>query len=186
MAKEFDFVITLRRPDAVLFNFISQLMLFLSLLAFVYTAIYAPKPLGYYFVIISALLVATWVYVRFFSRSEYVSYKIPLVIAAVGWLYEPGVYKLVAVLLGVAFLLEKQVKFAEEIGFDNDGLTFNSFPSKSYRWNELANVILKDGLITVDFKNNKILQKELESDVSGDLEKEFNEFCSRKLKEQLA
>jgi hypothetical protein len=186
MSKEFDYVITLRRPDAVLFNFISQLMLFLSLLAFVYTAIYAPKPFGYYFVIISILLVGTWLYARFFSRSEYVSYKIPLVIAALGWMYEAGVYKLVAVLLGVAFLLEKQVKFAEEIGFDNDGLTFNSFPSKFYKWSDLANVVLKDGLITVDFKNNKILQKELDSDVSGNLEKEFNEFCSRKLKEQHA
>ncbi len=35
---------------------------------------------------------------------------------------------------------------------------------------------LKDGIITIDLYNNKIIQKELDDD-SEELEKEFNEFC---------
>ena len=82
--------------------------------------------------------------------------------------------------MGIAFLvlaiLERQVKFKQEIGFDEEGLTLNSFPKKTYKWHEVNNVILKDGIITIDLYNNKIIQKELEDEADG-LEGEFNDFC---------
>jgi hypothetical protein len=48
-------------------------------------------------------------------------------------------------------------------------------------WDEVNNVILKDGLLTIDFKNNKLFQHIIlnsEEDIS---EKEFNEFCRQQL-----
>jgi len=41
---------------------------------------------------------------------------------------------------------------------------------------------LKDGLLTIDFKDNKLFQKEIEEQVSPVLDSEFNEFCRSKLK----
>jgi hypothetical protein len=79
----------------------------------------------------------------------------------------------------IAALLERQLKFPQEIGFSKDAVTFNTFPSKHYNWQQLKNVILKDNILTLDFKNNKIFQKETESDVSAETEKEFNEFCGQ-------
>lgn len=57
-------------------------------------------------------------------------------------------------------------------------IIYPSFPSKKIEWNELANIVLKDGLLTIDFKNNKILQVEI-SGVTD--EKEFNDFCRTQL-----
>jgi len=41
--------------------------------------------------------------------------------------------------------------------------------------------MLKDNILTLDFANNKIIQKETEADVSSETEKEFNEFCRQKI-----
>jgi hypothetical protein len=62
-------------------------------------------------------------------------------------------------------------------------IIYPSFPKTSFSWNDLNNIILKDGLLTIDFKNNKLAQSEV---VNGDNdyalnEKEFNDFCSQQI-----
>lgn len=64
------------------------------------------------------------------------------------------------------------------------GIIYPSYPKKIVGWNDLNNLILKDGLLTIDFKNNKLAQAEV---VNGgndyDLnEQEFNDFCRNHLK----
>ena len=53
----------------------------------------------------------------------------------------------------------------------------NSLPKKRFQWSELQNVVLKDEILTLDFHNNKLIQKEIETPVSAEEEKEFNDFC---------
>jgi hypothetical protein len=55
-------------------------------------------------------------------------------------------------------------------------IAFPSFPEKKIQWNELQNVVIKDELLTIDFKNNKIIQQEIEGDDDFN-EKKFNDFC---------
>jgi hypothetical protein len=57
------------------------------------------------------------------------------------------------------------------------GITYPSFPKKTYNWNEFNNVILKDGLLTIDFKDNTLIQQLVERNTERVDEKEFNEFC---------
>ena len=80
-------------------------------------------------------------------------------------------------------LLERQVKFPLEIGFSESRIVFNTMLKKSYHWSQLGNVKLKDGLLTIDFLNNRLLQRELEDDEDEDevSEEEFNEFCRKQL-----
>ena len=85
------------------------------------------------------------------------------------------------VLYVLAGLFEKQVKFPEEIGFSAKEVVFNSFPKKRYQWKDINNVVLKDGLLTVDKKDNKIYQKEVDEMVSVKVEEEFNQFCRQQL-----
>ena len=80
-------------------------------------------------------------------------------------------------IIRLAGLLEKQVKFPQEIGFSEDEISFNTLPRKVLKWNEINNALIKDGLITIDQKNNKLFQREIEGYVSADIEKEFNAFC---------
>lgn len=54
-----------------------------------------------------------------------------------------------------------------------------TFANKLYEWASFNHVILKDGLLTLDFKNNKVLQLELRDNADED---SFNKFCSQKTK----
>lgn len=52
---------------------------------------------------------------------------------------------------------------------------------KEMTWDEVNNVILKDGLLTIDFKNNKLFQHIIMNSEEDISEKEFNEFCRQQL-----
>ena len=52
---------------------------------------------------------------------------------------------------------------------------------KTFDWNEVNNVILKDGLLTIDFKNNKLFQQLILNSDEDISEKEFNDFCKLQL-----
>ncbi len=63
--------------------------------------------------------------------------------------------------------------------YDNEIKIKKTFVSKIYQWDNFNNVVLKDNLLTLDFKNNRVLQLEiLDGNTS---EKEFNSFCASKL-----
>lgn len=53
-----------------------------------------------------------------------------------------------------------------------------TFSDKSYPWPLFNHVILKDGLLTLDFKDNKVLQLELSNPTD---ENGFNKFCLQKI-----
>ncbi|MBK6936063.1 MAG: hypothetical protein IPH18_03660 [Chitinophagaceae bacterium] len=57
-------------------------------------------------------------------------------------------------------------------------IIYPSFPSLAIGWNELNNVILKDGLLTIDLKNNKVYQHYPE-EISLVDEAIFNSFCKQ-------
>lgn len=67
------------------------------------------------------------------------------------------------------------------VGVDKEIVLYPSFPQRKIHWNELNNLILKDGLLTIDFKNNKILQSEIIDSSANLNEKEFNDFCREQL-----
>ena len=45
----------------------------------------------------------------------------------------------------------------------------------------MNNVVLKSGMLTLDFKNNKLIQKEVNDAVPDTVEKEFNAYCKIQL-----
>jgi hypothetical protein len=136
----------------------------------------------YYYTIVCVLISAFWIYLIAQKRKNgLVYFRIPLLLSAMGWLIHPYRQIALAVLYAIAGLIEKQVKFPEEIGFSEESIVFNSFPKKTYSWSDVKNVIIKDNLITVDFNNNKLIQKEIDEEVSSHVEVEFNEYCRTQL-----
>jgi hypothetical protein len=63
--------------------------------------------------------------------------------------------------------------------FDSSHIKQKNFPWKKYHWNELSNVIIKDNLLTMDFKNNKLMQGEITTDEVNEME--FNAFVRKHL-----
>ena len=116
------------------------------------------------------------------SRGHKVYYSRALLIAALVWMKMPYFQWLSFVFIILA-LLEYQAKYAIEIGFTDHEIRFNTFIKRRYNWSDFTNIILKDGIITLDFVNNKILQREIEDDEEEDDadEEEFNGYCREQL-----
>lgn len=85
------------------------------------------------------------------------------------------------ILLGIAegFLLQKT-----EIGFSETGIVRSGWRSKHTPWSDLQNVLIRDGWLTIDFKDNQILQMETDDENDDEYEvedDEFNTYCQRML-----
>lgn len=175
----YDYLITLQKNNYRLVDQVSQLMYIFALLAFGFFYYYHPKT-GTVYLFIGAGILLAWAYAIFKKQKTGAAFFRPgLLIAALGWVLGSERNMWMAILYAVAAILEKQVKFPAEIGFSEDEISFNRLPKKVLHWNEVNNVVIKDGLITIDQKNNKLTQKEIEGYVTTDVENEFNQFASR-------
>lgn len=187
---KYDYVITVKQPDYKNANAVSLLMLMLAFTIFIYTSwLYWPSREYHNAAILYAVLstfIAAWCIYCFavVPRLKRIPYfRMALIAAAIGWFIVPLSNYWMGVLYALAALIERQVKFPAEIGVEEKGITFNSLPSKTYPWHEIDNMLLKDNIITIEFRNNKIYQKETEADVTTALEKEFNTFCKSRISE---
>jgi len=75
-------------------------------------------------------------------------------------------------------VLLKMLKGNPKVYFNKEGVTIKKvFGSRLHTWSQFNNIILKDAVLTLDFKNNKILQLTIsENDILID-ENSFNTFC---------
>lgn len=62
------------------------------------------------------------------------------------------------------------------------GVAFGTFSKRIVKWHQLNNLVLKDGLLTIDFKNNKIIQQLIDDKSPSVNEQEFNDFCRAQIK----
>ncbi len=60
-------------------------------------------------------------------------------------------------------------------------ILYPSIPVKTVDWKELNTVILKDGLLTLNFTNNRFIQQLVDLASTPVDEQEFNEFCRQQL-----
>lgn len=121
-----------------------------------------------------------WNFIKSRKKNSEIYYSKSLLIAGLVWMKMPYFEWLIFVFVALAFL-EYQAKMPLEIGFSDSEIVFNSLFKKKYQWREFSNVMLKDGLLTLDFNNNKLYQKEIENEESEATESEFNEWCGLKL-----
>lgn len=116
------------------------------------------------------------------SKKRKVYYSRALLIAALVWMKMPYLQWLAFVFIIMA-LLEYQAKYPLEIGFSDNEIRINALFKRKYNWNQFNNIMLKDGLLTMDFANNKLLQQEIEDEEEAEAdEDEFNEYCKKNLK----
>lgn len=59
------------------------------------------------------------------------------------------------------------------------------FFNKRYNWPVLNNVILKDRILTIDLKSNKLMQTEIAPESFDIDERSFNRFCAEQLKNNI-
>ncbi len=182
---KFEYVVILKKDGERATDIFSILLCSASAVIFFFTAIKGGHP-DYYLYAFSALIFAGLVFngiVRYRQRRR-VRYKYLLLLAALGWFGMPSLPWIGILFLVLAFL-EHQTKRPLEIGFDRDRVVINTLFRQRHDWSAFSNIILRDGLLTLDFKNNRLLQKEVTDDEEEDDadEEEFNAWCRERLME---
>jgi hypothetical protein len=85
----------------------------------------------------------------------------------------------VAVVIIVLAVLDYYSRRELVVRFTKEQVEYPSFPVKIIAWEQLQNVVLKDGLLTIDFANNKMLQAEVDEETLTGEEIAFNQFTAQ-------
>jgi hypothetical protein len=179
----YQYVVVLKNQHSKYINILGFLLGILSIVFFV-KELFQPGQTGFVYLIgvIFIAAVLAWNVYHSVYKGKKVYYSRALLIAALVWMKMPY-YQWLSFVFIILALLEYQAKYAIEIGFSDEEIKFNTLIKKKYRWSDFNNIMLKDGLLTLDFANNKILQREIEDDDDEDDadEKEFNDYCQKQL-----
>lgn len=177
----YDYVVTLQNRSRRLVDRFSLLTVGVSLLLFITQFILDTDKRWIH--IIGAVLLIGLLAINAYKQRKNVApvhYNSILMITGVVWASMPFLPWL-SILFIVMGLLEKQAKKNLEIGFHEDRIVFNSFPRKFYSWSDFSNIVLRDNLLTLDFADNRLFQRETIDDEGDAEEDEFNAYCRARL-----
>ncbi len=163
------------------------LLVIIAIVYLVYRSVASNFLLGFTLtgVIISAILVSLMVVLNIRRKKKSFTPGIFLFIVGVLLLFNRHIQLFEVVFaLGLIILsvMEEKAKSNLEIGFSTRFIMFDNLFKKKYNWSDFNNIVLKDNLLTLDFKNNKIFQRETIDEESDCDEDEFNEFCREQLR----
>ena len=172
------FEIIIKNDKVKLYRTIAKIFLLLNFAVFIFLLFYET----YRYPSI-AFLIAFILYLllrQYLFRKGYVNNildEFVFFIPAAGWLgmhnYMIGIG---CILMGLLYKLSLQeIKFV----FGHENIVKMNFPQKRIDWDLLNNVILKDNILTLDFKNNRLLQAEVEK--NGINEIDFNSFAKLRM-----
>lgn len=173
------FMILLKNEKLGTYTIISWLIIALNFIAFVYLGFSGKAKFSMLPYFSAGLLLAIFTF-RFVSKHE--SFESDLIslafsLAIISWIVLQ-LYWGAAIAL-ILFVVQDISRRKLTVLVYDDRIVYPSFPKRTLEWKDLNNVILKDGILTIDLKNNKIFQNEILSPAS---EIEFNEFCEDHLR----
>jgi len=187
--RDSDIYSTMKKYEIVLLNkktkiysTISWLIIALNFIAFIYIGISgSARSILYPFAGAVILLVVFILQVLYNKIKIKNHFKSVFGFIIVTWLFMGFYWPAVINALLLIFYTISTRRLA--VAISEEGIIYPSFPKKIVGWNDLNNLVLKDGLLTIDFKNNKLAQAEINVDDANALnEQEFNDFCRNYLK----
>lgn len=145
----------------------------------------------------SFILLAYAIYHWRYKKKKERSYIIIYLLIAVIWITETA-YPYLSILYILLLLLQYRMENDLQFTISSNAVVIDRLFKTQYQWSVFNNIILKDGLLTLDFTNNKVIQvepdwgwpagitssEELPLKDTEDypvLEKEFNDFCKEQL-----
>jgi uncharacterized protein YfaA (DUF2138 family) len=97
------------------------------------------------------------------------------------WLKHVGVIALLIFIGIFLFVTVVQRKKTTVVFSEKDVRVSGVLKTMIYSWPELEHVILKDGLLSINFKSDKLIQAEIAEQAEVISEIEFNRFCAAQL-----
>ena len=174
----YQYIVTLKRNNDRYIDAFNILLCLLSVIFFLFDQLHT-KTFQFLFSLAS-LIILTGIVLNIYAarkQQKMVRYRYLLLLAGICWIGMPFL-RWFSLLFFLLSFLEYQAKYPLEIGFTNDAIVINTLFKRKFTWQAFNNIILRDGMLTLDFKNNHIIQKETIDDDEPDAdEDEFNEFC---------
>lgn len=180
----YDYVVTLKNRNSRLVDNISILLCVLSLLVLINTQLVTGPSTLVISLCILIILVLLWNFFMGTRKLRRVQYSKALLLAGVGWL-TISTFEWVAIPVIAMAFIEKPAKANLEIGFSVEEIVMNTMIKRRFTWIEFSNIMLKDDLLTMDFKNNKVFQRQTIEDEPDATEDEFNEYCAKQLSQSI-
>src|SRR5690242_2823431 len=173
------FEITLKNEKIKSYRTIALIVLMLNVAVFLLMLFYDSYR---YQAALAILLTGIYLGIRFYFLEKYHQGNFPdqalLFILAGCWVGLQNYYMVAAmVITGILYHLALQ---KITILFTPEKVITPGFPQKQYLWNVFNNVIIKDQLLTLDFKNNHLFQAVIKEPENLN-EKEFNLFAQAQL-----
>jgi hypothetical protein len=127
------------------------------------------------------LLISNWIEE---SNKKQINFKYILITGGIGLIIASPLPFIIGILLLLCGLTEKTIMQKREFGFSKNKIQENGIFGRKINWSDLNRVVIKDDLLTIDFKNNKLLQCYVddEDDEEYEVEEdEFNTYCENQI-----
>lgn len=179
------YIIPLKNEKTGYYNNIALLLILLNLAFFIYLSIASGEKGWRIAAILGSVLVSVCLLIDVFlgriRNNEGFMYR-DIAFAVIGFtwwqlgFWIPGIIILV---LGLLYQAAKRPLIAR---FSHEKIVYTSFVPLKITWSQCANAVLKDGLLTIDLKNNRIIQQQVDETKTRITETEFNDFCRAQLR----
>lgn len=176
-----EFFITVKNEKRRSYKISLIIIIFLNLIAFLFLAYYANSKRIRNESLLAAEMVAISLVLHFLIKNkERVDFRWAAIALSLFFYFRLGFYWPAITLIVLSLLYLVAVRDLT-IYISKDIIKIPAFPKKKSRWIELNNILLKDDILTIDFKNNSLLQQPIDNSKTSVSEKEFNEFCRERL-----
>lgn len=178
------FKIVLRNDKAKLYVRITLLLIIINLLFFFYAGIIATESATKSPILVNCAVILIVLFIDLFLHrtgqhegSPYQYFAILTIISTWIQLNYWWIAVIIFLLGVIAFMAQRSL----QVLINTQSVEYPSLPNKSFQWTDLSNVILKDGLLTIESKNNRLVQQYIDDKKTNVNEQEFNEFCRQQL-----
>lgn len=176
--KVYDYVVVLKNPHKKTIEQTGWLLSALAILPYA-VAVYSALEKSMLVVFLLLLLLLLISNIIDSQKKKKVRFSGLLLVSGIGLLFFSSI-GLIGLLYVVAAAAEKYFSRNNEIGFSETSIHIRSLFSKKTSWSLLNNVLIKDGLLTMDYKNNTIFQAYTDDEDNDEYvveDDEFNTYC---------
>jgi hypothetical protein len=184
--KIYDFVVVLKNKNLGTIEKTSMLLVILMNIIFITVLYWNPNDGNAWFFLICTLLILAGAYFDK-KKHKHIRYATLLIVGGIGLVSFNMIPFFIGLLYILAGIMEKHFIAKKEFGFSTDGIVENGVLGRKINWEELSNVIIKDQLLTIDFKDKKLIQMETDDEENDEYEvddNEFNTYCRNRLAHQ--
>lgn len=178
------FAIPIKKERSRPYRLLAWLILVINFLFFGMLAAKTRTPLVLISLSVSLLLLASWSLLRKLGLLKTtITTQAMALFLVLAMHFLTGYWWAALAMLALAWLYNLAMR-PLVVQVTHERIEYPSLPRRRIGWQELNNLVLRDGILTVDFRNNRLAQLNVADNVNDNIswdEETFNQFCRNRL-----